>query len=258
MNTTIRGSLLPFLQTETWDFDPSRGYIHRFDFKGASDLQMQALQQDFVRGGIACKLTFHQGDTASLDVEDSTLSYTIDKWELVGNEESRDSLSHPSVLALADDDDVAALRQALENQESPSDVFGGIGGLADFVGTSIERRYSRILRGSTEYRHGQYVLRHTTNAPARWTVNIADAGVDMIYTPAQLLSEVSDGRLWVYPMPARLQYKISNLVPPMPQDFYLWGWLKSASTETTAANNRIDIVTEYTLEQWSVDDYPPY
>jgi hypothetical protein len=257
-NVTIRGSLLPFLQDTAYDFDPTRGYIFRLNYKGASQQQMLNLQQDYVRNGIACRLIFHQGDAASLEVEDSTQQFTLDVWQLLANEESRDGLSHPVLLNYLDEDDIALMRQHLENNDEIVDVFTGSGDLAAFNGTPVPGFYELQQRGATDYRRGNYVLKHTTNAPNRWTSNIADVGVDQIYTPAQLLSEVQDSGLWINPIPGRLAYKIANIPTQGPESEYLWGWLKSGSTETTAANNRIEISTEYTLELWSIQYYAPY
>jgi hypothetical protein len=36
-------------------------------------------------------------------------------------------------------------------------------------------------------------------------------------------------------------------------DFHTWGWVKRASPESTAANTRVNIVTEYEFDQWSED-----
>lgn len=262
MRSTIRGSLLPFLQAETWDFDPARGYAHRLDYKGASQAQMLALQQDYVRAGIACRLAYHQGDTSSLSVEDSTQQFTLDSWQMMANEESRDGLGHPSLTsALANGGyDVEVIlqktREHLANNESPQTLFAAGG---DFFGAPaiLQRFYRLQFRGATEYRRVQYVLRHTTNAPNRWSRNISDIGKDCIYTEAQLLTEVQSASLWIYPLPYRLAYKIAAIPAPTAQANYLWGWLKDGSTETTAANNRIEITTEYVLEQWSTDYYAP-
>ncbi len=265
MNDVIkRGSLLPFLQQETWDFDPTRGYLHQEDYKGAGRGAMLSLQQDYVRAGIACRLVYHQGDTASLETDDATQQYTIDSWQMLGNAQSRDGFSHPSVIAAAATAvDPAlvflAMRIGIENGDSFASIESGP--FDDMPSDSIallEREYNRQINGQTEYEHGQYVLVHETNAPARWDVNIADFGVNQNYTTAQLLSEVQDASLWIYPLPDRLAYKIANLSADPFQPFYQWGWVKSRSTEANAANNRINIRTEYVLENWSVDRYPPY
>lgn len=260
----VRGTNLPSIQRTSWDFDPVRGYLVTQEFRAASQTQMLALQQDYVRLGIQCRLTYEQGDTATLAVEDATYAYTIDSWEIVGNEESRDALSHPTlwneIEALGADVPtiIALMRSHLNSEDPPSVPFGTGGDLATYANTGVEVFYNLQLRGSTEYRRQQYVLRHKTNAPARWTVNIADFGIDQIYNTSQLLAEVQSSALWVFPLPVRMAYKLSNIPAPAPQVGYLWGWLKSASTETTSAHNRIDIQTEYTLEQWSLDYYAAY
>jgi hypothetical protein len=48
-----------------------------------------------------------------------------------------------------------------------------------------------------------------------------------------------------------LQNKINSIAAPPVVDDLLWGWRKLPSTETTAANNRVDISTEYWLAAWS-------
>src|SRR5690606_6075756 len=106
-----------------------------------------------------------------------------------------------------------------------------------------------------EYASYNYVLRHTTNVSNRWNVNIADINVNRLYTTAQLLSEAQNAGLWNYPLPPRLAYKINAIAVPTVQSGYLWSWLKSASSEASAANNRVNIVTEYALDQWSTDLY---
>lgn len=234
---------------------------------------MLALQQAYIAAGVACRLTYEQGDSATLSIDDATYSYTIDSWEIVGNEESRDALAHPNlingILALGAYNPfsvIAAMRQDLANEVPPHTIPGGstpgafdaAGDLFTFAGTVVERFYNLQVNGSSEYRRQQYVLRHKTNVPCRWTTNIADFGIDAIYTTAKLLTEVQNAALWVFPLPPRLAYKISQIPIPTAINNYLWGWLKSASTETTAAHNRVDITTEYTLEQWSTDYYSPF
>lgn len=251
---TQRGTLFPYQQTYTEDFDPTRGIIYKYDFTGFGQTQIRAFQQDFIRAGIACRLTFHNTGRNTLDVDDSTQQFTLDTWEIVGNEEHVDGLSHPIITAIMPDALIAQLRSDLDDNTSPSDLNAALiqGGISAENAAIVTQFYSLQQRGSTEYRRGQYVLRHTTNAPNRWQMNISDVGVDQIYSMAQLLIEAQSTALWAFPLPARLVYKLNLLPPPQFQTNYLWGWLKSASTETTSANNRINITTEYTLEQWSV------
>lgn len=258
---TINGSLLPYLQWSERDFDPQRGFIYRYFFKGASQFLMQGLQADYVRNGIACRIHYEK-DTATLDVEDSTQANPIDIWQIIGNEEQRDALSHPELLDILTDDQISDVRNELGfvPATTPNDLLNMLvaTGLDATDAATVARFYALQRRGQTDYRRQQYVLRHTTNAPSGYAVNVADVGVDHIYTVAQLLTEVQNSNLWVVPLPNRLAFKISNIPVPIAQPNYLWGWLKGASTETSAANNRIEIQTEYVLEQWSTDYYQPF
>lgn len=263
MSPTLRGTLLPQLQNEGWDFDPAHGFVYDSNWRGMSRVQMLAKQQDYVRNGIACRLEYNQGDTATLIIHDSTQQYTIDTWQILGNEISLDLLSSPALInyiagvggTAIVGTIIGVMRENLSNDFDPAVLFGMGGELMGWENTIVERTYKRKLFGQTDYDRARYVLRHTTNVSNRWDVNVADNGVDSIYTPSQLISEVTNPFFWAYPLPGRLQYKISNIPAPTAQTGYLWGWLKFGSTETTAANNRIDIATEYTLEQWSTDDY---
>jgi len=257
----LRGTLLAQLQNETWDFDPARGWRHGMDYLGISQANMQILQQAYANDGIACRLVYRMGGNASLDVDDSTMSYTIDTWQILGNEESRDGLSHPGLAyALAGFDVgkvIAYMRKALAEDKCSTDAFA-TGQPLNGTPAAAVRFYDLQTRGSTDYRHGQYVLRHTTNAPNRWGVNVADFGIDQIYTSGQLLTEAQNSAAWIYPLPGRLAYKIGAIPTPYYRANYLWGWLKSASIETTGSNNRVDIATEYCLDQWSTDYNYPY
>lgn len=262
--TIKRGSPFPQGQEIIIDYDPSRGFIYRTRYDGISQTQLAALQQSIIANGVACRLRFFK-DVGTLDVDDSTSEYTIDSWEIVGNEESKDGLSHPSIIAIIDayqagagaangtaGDVFAAIRAALDDNENTTDTFtNGSPLLAPYAGTLVEFAYTLQQRGSGAFRYGQYVLRHRTNVSNRWLANVADVGIDQVYTTAQLLTEVTDSGLWIFPLPPRLQFKLAAIPAPVPQTNYLWGWLKAASTETTAANNRVDIATDYTLEQWA-------
>jgi hypothetical protein len=267
----INGSLLPFLQSETDRFDPARGFIYTAIFRGLSDKQIQDLQSDYVRGGVACSVTTSHG-VSVLEVEDSTQQYTLDTWQLDGNEERIDGFSHPTLISIfgtdtgvgGGADNFASLRTDLENQVRPSDLIQTLvsDGFSEESASTVARFYSLNQRGSPEFENdafgGGYVLKHITNAPNRWNSNIADFGVGMIYSTAQLLSEIRDSGLWILPCPARLVYKIAHIPAPAPQANYFWGWRKSRSSESNSANNRIDIMQRYTLELWSLDYYQSY
>jgi hypothetical protein len=272
------GSILPQSQRTEHDFDPQRGYITRQHFEGISRTEMLALQQQYVANGIACRLIYpNTGDIAQLEVEDSTQAIPIDDWGLDPNDENLSVLlgCPASTAALeavfgvntADFRNAcAAIAQGISEDASPEQAFlvPPLNTLAanGTYGPRMKRIYTLYQSGTTEFKNdgdgSGYVLRHTTNAPNRWTANIADFGVGCIYTTAQLLSEAQNGTLWNYPLPARLAYKILNLRQPASRSNYQVGWFKCRSREGAVANNRVQITQNYIFGQWSTDLYDPY
>lgn len=265
----FKGSFLAALQWEENDFDPVRGYIYRAAFKGLNADNVQSITNDLIAQGIACRIRTEFGVT-TLEAVDSTQEYTLDAWDLDGNEERFDLFSHPTIIDIFGPyssysgwQNFTSLKGDLEDNTDPQDLYNALtgGGISPDDAATVVRFYLLYLRGTTEYENDTdgtgYVLKHTTNVSNKWTVNIADVNVGRIYTTAELLSEVSDSSLWINPLDARRQYKIANIPAASPQENYLWGWKKTRSTEGTAANNRVNINTNYTLALWSTDLYQP-
>jgi hypothetical protein len=121
----------------------------------------------------------------------------------------------------------------------------------------LQEIYQDALMGVTEFMRGKYRLRHTTNAPARWGANVADFNVEKIYSIAQLIAETQNLNLWVLPLPGYLAYKILNYAVPdlTATPWRVWGALKMRSNAVTAANNRVDIQTEYLIDAISENLY---
>jgi hypothetical protein len=207
---------------------------------------------------------------AILDVVDSTSESPIDSWEIHATEETRDLFSHPSIVAAVADsagattpsDIFNAIRTHLASNDKWTDVLHD-DVLADVMEDPtahalIYDYYYLYSIGTTGYRNQSYVLKHKTNVSNRWSANVADVGIDNVYDPMQLLDEVTDPTLWAFPLPYRLQFKLGAIPPLTGPSNYLWGWLKSSSTETTEASNRVNIETDYTLDLWDTNIYPAY
>lgn len=269
-----RGAFYAQLQSESSHFDPQRGYVYRATFKSLSAEQCEGIQNDYIQQGCECELETILGVT-TLHVVDSTQEFTLDDWQLDGENFTIDLFSHPTLLNLANltsgsdpgESFFGLLRDSLDNHIEP---FGNGSVYTTFISlgwsvdeaTTIAKFYTLYLRGSDQYENDMdgsgYVLKHTTNVSNRWQTNIADNNVGQIYSTAELLSEVQDSSLWTNPIPPRLAFKIANFPPPVPQPDYFWGWRKSRSNEGTAANNRVGIGTNYTLALWSSVEYIPF
>lgn len=288
MQQTIVGSPYPILQRTERDFDPTRGFIIREHWEGTSQTLMEALQNDYVNAGIACKIIYELGKGV-LQVNDSTQEYTLDYWEMPNNDEVLDPFLNPNIVAEINttanpDATIAAIRDGLASNEPSfiaatdsapaSGLFSKLpcsairAGLPNGTGIPsgtfgyTQRTYYNVLLGLTGYKDAAdglgYVLRHSTNVSNKYQTNIADFGTGQIYSVPQLLSEISDNGLWINPCPEPFQYLIAHILPPISRPGWQIGWFKDRSTRSTAANNRINITTEYVYGQFDSDLYNPY
>lgn len=244
----VSGTLAPVKQSSEISYDPQRGehLVERWESAGRNLGSIAAGYQ-------ALRTAYNFTDSPHKSVIVATLSgpsggqpeVTTDTWQILANEIQKDLFEHPTAAALGTDV-LTAIAAAIDDKKTLAQ--------AGFTGNS--RTVFELKRnGTTHYALGQYVLRHTTNVSAGYSVNVADFNVERIYTTAQLLAEATNTNSWVYPLPGRLVHKIENLPAPTARSGYLWGWRKLPSTETTSSGNRIEITTEYWLEQWSTFIY---
>lgn len=251
----VNGTLSPIRQPDSYSFDPTRGLTRTIGYECADPNGLfpiaagfQALRYSFTHtpGGEKSKIiaTASGPDSGQPEV-------TTDTWQLVGNEIQKDAKEHPTIIALelAHPGAIGYITRFVDlyfQNKTPTETFPG--GTAPDSAIALAQL---LIRGTTHYCLSQYVLKHTTNVSNTYAQNVADFNIDKVYTTEQLLSETQNGASWIYPLPARLAYKIDNLVANPTLTGYTWGWMKKASTETTSAGNRIEINTEYWLEQWN-------
>lgn len=288
-----RGDDNPQLQRQTWTNEWSRGNSYAEDWKGINPAKMQAKFNGLTFSAQRASMTVEKG-VAELRVEwaadaagglgSGALELTVDRWECPEPRIEKHVFNHPYYIdgiysfctysgkaTTADNiSTLLALVQKGASNKSPWSTFvasvaafGSWSGFATANATLsafMVRMYNLVLNDQTHYQDATYACRHTTNAPAYWTRNVADFAVNCILTPSQFMSEVTNGGLWYYPMPARLQYKLSaaasDLIASVPaRSNYLIGWLKAPSGEATVGRGRIEISTSYALDQWSTDLY---
>ena len=269
-NNFAVGSQILQSQWSEYEYDPVRGEIVHAESESVGYVSAQLAYQALKNQGIACKLRLERGK-GTVSLLDSTLANSLDDWQMKPNDELIDPLLNPLMvqninlwLAVYNGDNdtdfnlfdiVAAVRSNLADDTSAEDAFSGQP-LVAVSDSALYEMYSDLQAGLQGFRNdgnGEgYVLHHSTNISNKSQTNIADFGTGAIYTTAQLLSEVTDGALWNNPCPANFVYLIQNLVPPTPKPNWIIGWFKSRSERNTEANNRIGIVTDYTLGQFPV------
>lgn len=241
----VNGTMDPVAQPTEVVFDPVRGLQLILRWESAGD-NLAALANGYSATGVAYRMVrSSQKSTLEATAAGAQAGYaevTTDTWEILANEIQKDLHEFPAAAALGIDT-LNTIDDAVANRTNP-----GLGGDAGTV-------FTLLKQGTTHYALGQYVLRHTTNVSNTYAANISDSNIECLYTTAQLLAEVTDATLWANPMPGRMQYKIQAITAPTARSGFLWSWRKLPSTETTAAGNRVNIVTEYWLEQWSTFVY---
>jgi len=252
MKPRINGTLQPVRTSLRSNYDPTKGITVTQEFESAGD-GLGGLANEFFRNRIQYEHHINPRKSKLLatasGAEAGFPELTLDRWELLANENQKDIKEHPAVIAIANGDpSLADVLQAV------SDYNENIGGTDPHWFTDDDTAsllFRLLIHGVTSYALGQYVLRHTTNVSNAYDANVADLGVESVYSTSALISEISDSGFWLFPCPGRLIAKIERIEVQDRNADLNWGWRKLPSTETTAANNRIDITTEYWLAGWS-------
>jgi hypothetical protein len=247
-NPRITGTLQPVRQPMKVSYDPQRGLQITIPWESAgNNLNGLAAAYQLTRVAYEMEVSGRKSTlvaTASggqLGIPD----LTTDTWQILGNEIQKSGFEHPTSAAI-DQVTINKIKGALQNPDTVLNppLTGNAASLLDLM-----------TRESTHYALGQYVLRHTTNVSNQYGINVSDFNIEKIYTTAQLISEATNGNSWIFPLPGRMVNKIQGLVAPQSRTQYLWGWRKLPSTESTTSGNRVEITTEYWLEQWSLYYY---
>lgn len=242
------GTTEPVRQADELTYDPQRGYSRtiRYECVGENLFgtanQLAALGYNYNLTSSGAKSVLIATSGAATDGQPEV---TTDTWQILANEIQKDIREHPLFRAVSEAD-LQRIQSCLSTGITPQPAF---------VDANANTLFTHLVRGTTHYALSQYVLKHTTNVSNGYSANVADSNIERIYSSAQLIAEAQNGTLWAYPMPGRLAYKINSIAAPTIRPGYMWGWRKLASTETTTAGNRIEISTEYWLEQWSLSLY---
>lgn len=280
-----RGTTQPVIYRQTIRSDPNRGVVIDTWYSCISATNLIALYNQFQFNGVAVEFTT-EGGKVLLHATDATLNNPVDSWELIGDSERKDLFQNPNwgsfaygtVGSQVSENQMAAIRFYLENNtpahgtgnpttggafDAPS---GSTADLSPLANTLVERAYSRYLSGNDEFENdayaGGYVLKHTANIPNRWVgpfgVDLFNTNVGYIYSPANLLSEISSSQ-WTLPVGIGTYFynkiQVLGSIQPPAKSNYFWGWKKGRQTLDYAANNRLNVVQHYILEQWNTDDY---
>jgi hypothetical protein len=258
MANIFRGTPNPKRQVLVERWSPTSGFSAEWSWKGISEAQLRNYFAAYASAGCECEFTDQHGVYTLIAKVPNPVGgsqVVIDKWEVGLNKLSLAVSRHPVVIAiLGRSGDANTVRSGIKQFLDGTEQYEDITDLAPVDSSDdavLKAMLNQARDGADAFYFSSYTLRHTTNTSNRWNVNVADTGVDRIYTTAQLLSETQNANSWNYPLPGRLAFKLlavtTNITAqyPITDPYYQWGWLKFGSPESTVANNRVDIVTEY-------------
>lgn len=254
--------------------DPRRGMSFRQHVSAPKNqLALLRLMRQMQALGASGTLHFAQDDPTyeyELPGIPSNLTNLIpelffDDWQLLSNESTDSIWRNQIILGQINYNDRTVLarmeRKSFTSKEAVAELnldplFSG----TTFVvptGAVSKQLGKEIDKNQTEYEAPVHVLIHTTVCSPTKLYNVARSNVMKIYTPAQLLTEVSSG--WTYNLPDRLYSEIASIpVETAPDDesaYYQWGWLKKITRTVTTSNFMMEVGTEYVLGLWSTLRY---
>jgi hypothetical protein len=260
----INGTLQPIRKGTRVSYDPSRGQMIVREWEGAGD-NLNGLAYQCAAANMSYEL--HPGRVRSRLIATATSApeleeSIVDSWQLLADEIQKDIKEAPAVRALHRNDLAFVVKNAKKYNDGKTlgddwwEFYDDAEGLInpDHHAT-IRSLFEALTHGHDVFNISRYVLRHTVNIPADTTKYIGDSYANYILDTATLLGEISSNA-WRYPCPARLRYKIGSIPAMAATGSLVWGWRKLVSTETAAANNRVDVSQEYQLALWDTLVYP--
>lgn len=250
----INGQLSGTRSSLDIQYDPQRGRVVTEEWNVAGD-NLRALANTCEQNRIAYRLRANpvksQLILTATDERAGFGGYTSDTWQLLCNELQNDIRMHPLVMTAAAAEpgmlgQVEKDVESFKNNETVSPAYYA-------SRTTARLLFNLLIRNVTHYAASQYVLRHTCNVSNAYIGMTTEDGLDRIYTTAELITEITTG--WTFPCPLRLRTKIQSISTAVStlggsHADYAWGWLKKGATETTSANNRVDISNEYWFAEW--------
>jgi hypothetical protein len=200
---------------------------------------------------------------------DTTGAITIDVWEITASRINGSVFGSPKVIANVSANDLKVLTRAYLDGTTPADAVTALNSTTPPPGSlytepdtatsgPTKRLYDKVKNGEeATFLLDQYSLRHTTNASNRGFFNVADVNVNRIYTQSQFYTEIQNSGYWIFPAPPEITGALAAVFSGLgsPPANYISGALKGGASRITAANNRVNLVTEYILALIDTDNY---
>ena len=255
----INGTLMPVKRPDELDYDPVRGLILTKEFHSAGDnlagvanLYLNAkTAYHWTRSPVVSKIvaTISGGQDGLPDIAPAN-------WQLLCNETQKSIFTCKYALDglatypnLFDDVNWAVSLLRLGDDSSKAEEATFEEALPDGEVPIFTYLVNKLLAGETSYAKGQYVLRRT------YSISNFYDGPPL---PGEAYAEclLSNDAVVMFDMPTPIQVKLLSIPVVTPHTGYLWGWRQLPSTMTTSAQNRVEVSTEWWLDEWDANLYP--
>ena len=258
----INGTLMPVKRPDEMDYDPVRGLILTKEFHSAGDnlagvanLYLNAkTAYHWTRSPVVSKIvaTISGGQDGLPDIAPAN-------WQLLCNETQKDLLTSPYALSsivtypnlVAHVIHGVTLLQNDSNVDPPTTTETTYYNGLDAGEKPIYYYFTRkIFSGQKSYAIGQYVLRRTFSISNFYAGLVpGDSLAEMVLPMSTILT---------FDMPAPVLAKLASIpIPVGSYTNYYWGWRQLPSQMTTSAQNRVEVSTEWWLDAWDANLYPP-
>ena len=261
----INGTLLPVKQPDEMDFDPVRGLILTKEFRSAGD-NLVGVANLYLNS----KTAYHWTRSPVVSKIVATISGGQDglpdlaqpNWQLLCNEVNKSIFTckyaldcvYGVGLSAAYPNLVGDVQWGVEQIQSNNSQ--NISEETDFYNSlpAEEQPYykylvAKLLAGQASYAIGQYVLRRTFSISNFYSGTLPDeAYSECLISMAAVAS---------FDMPTPIRWRLSTIPVVTPHAGYGWGWRQLPSQMTTNAQNRVDVTTEWWLDEWDTKLYPP-
>jgi hypothetical protein len=271
MNTFKGANIVERLGNATWSL--AEGWRTSKVYEGshtAIDNFLPVVRQQLLAESISIE---RNGDTSILtayfgrnnDLPESGIA----TWELLANDLTKDNYEHPNALDFPDSV-MTAVKQAVarfEDQtiEEPYTIDQGRGHIVQACLTNPGGAYSPInpvslfylrIRGQDSYAIDAYVLRKVHYVSNYWEQKLPYTGVRFLWTGTDINNaEIANYGVGI---PPGIAFDINQIPAPKEREGYYWSWLKKAPQSLVVSQNKIQLISEWWLEQWALFDYDRY
>lgn len=181
-------------------------------------------------------------------------------WELISNDLTKDLYEHSKVLDFPAAV-LSAVRKAVDQFENQTadDEYTVAQATIDITAACVTAGYSSAnpiavfnlrAKGQDSFSVDQSVLRKTQLVSSNYPQKLAFSGVGKLWTGSQINAQES--------IPIGIQFDINQIEAPPARTGYLWSWLKKRPTAIVVSRNKIQLVQEWWLEQWSTFVYDTF